>query len=160
MHPCTSLSLQAGDRFSHILARCIMERSYPPSPIPEILQRVRDDLHTITRHCVNIYFLVLFCDRRQEENQPPLRFEHRTREKDEVRDEFGKFVRFCWWNVRLISPVAKVLEVRSDKTHREADGQHPRAAMNVWVRSATISRVFFLPRRFAPARTPSIRGDG
>lgn len=59
----------------------------------------------------------------------------------------------------MIAPVAKVLEVRDGETHRRAEAQNPLVAMNVWVRSATDSRVFFLPSRFAPARTPSVR-DG
>lgn len=61
-----------------ILVGALLDRYKPSSPIPKILQRVCDDFHTITHHCLNIYLLVLFRDRGQEENQPPLRFEHRA----------------------------------------------------------------------------------
>lgn len=133
-----------------------MKKPHPPPPIPEILQRVRDDFHTIAHHRVNIDFLVLFCDCWQEENQPPLRLEHRTREKNQVRDELGQFIRFRWRDVRLITPGTKV---RNEGTQREMDAQNPCVAMKTWTRSVTIARFPFLPSRFAPARTPSMRGD-
>lgn len=45
------------------------------------------------------------------------------------------------------------------KIQNKAETWNPRVAMNVWTRSVAISRVFFLPSRFAPARMPSMGGN-
>ena len=120
------------------------------------MQRVRDDLHPITHHSVNIHLLVLLCNSGQEENQPPLWLEHRSRKKNQIRNEFGKLIWLRRWNIRLLTPVEKVVRVRYNKVHRRAETPDPCAAINVWTRSVTVSRFFFLPSRFAPARIPSI----
>ena len=59
----------------------------------------------------------------------------------------------------MITPVERATRVRYNEVCRKVETSDPRAVMNVWTRSVTISRFFFLPSRFAPARIPSIGDD-
>lgn len=42
-------------------ARCVRWDTYPPTPGAKILQGIRDDLHAIAKHAVQIELLVLIC---------------------------------------------------------------------------------------------------
>jgi len=81
--------------------------------------------------------------------------EKRTRSETSSESSYGFVGGIYCWSVLL----RRWQRLEGMKTQRNAETRNPRAAVNVWTRSVTDSRGFFLPSRFAPARTPSMRGD-
>lgn len=54
------------------------QETHPASPRAEVLQRIRDELHAIAEHRLDVELLVLLGDRRQEEDEAAAGFQHVT----------------------------------------------------------------------------------
>ena len=78
--------------------------THPPTPRAKVLQRVGDDLHAITKHAIQIEFLVLVYHGRQEEDQAAAGLQEIPCEGDEVDCECRQLVRFSGWHIRLVIP--------------------------------------------------------
>ncbi len=76
-----------------------MNETHPPPPVPEVLHRVRDDLHPIAERHIHVDRLVLIRHCREEEHESPVRLEQVAREPHEVTHEVGEFVGFRWWHI-------------------------------------------------------------
>jgi hypothetical protein len=83
---------------------CVCVCTYPPTPGAKVLQRVRDDLHAVAEHAVQIELLVLVYHCRQEKDQTSARLEEVPREGDEVGCKCRQFIRLGRWYIRLVVP--------------------------------------------------------
>ena len=128
--------------------------THPPTPRAKVLQRVGDDLHAITKHAIQIEFLVLVYHGRQEEDQAAAGLQEIPCEGDEVDCECGQLVRFSGWHIRLVIP--RNGQIMSDDCSDMGVRTHARDRGGT---EESASRTFLRPRRFAPARTPSIRNQ-
>ena len=73
------------------------------------MQRVGDDLHTLTKRVVDVYFLVLVIYGREEKYKSAFRLEKVSREKYEIGNEVGKFIGLRRRDVRGVLSVLQQL---------------------------------------------------